>query len=52
MDQLNTHTSDKTTKTMKELGFRWVFNVSYSPEWNPIELVFAQVKREFKVLRM
>ena len=37
---------------MKELGYRWIFNVSYSPEWNPIELVFSKIKLEFKKLRM
>ena len=36
---------------MRELGFRWVYNVSYSPEWNPIELTFSKLKREFKKLR-
>ena len=36
---------------MRELGFKWIFNVSYSPEYNPIELTFSKVKREFKRLR-
>ena len=36
---------------MRELGFKWIFNVSYSPEYNPIELIFSKVKREFKRLR-
>ena len=37
---------------MRELGFRWIYNVTYSPQWNPIELTFAKLKREFKKLRM
>ena len=51
MDQLGVHTSDKTKTKMRELGFRWIYNVSYSPDWNPIELTFSMVKREFKKLR-
>ena len=51
MDQLSAHTSEKAKATMRELGFRWVYNVAYSPQWNPIELVFSKVKHTFKVLR-
>ena len=51
MDQLAAHRSDETKATMRELGFRWIYNVSYSPQWNPIELTFSKVKREFKKLR-
>ena len=36
---------------MRELGFRWCFGIGYSPQYNPIELTFAIVKREFKKLR-
>ena len=36
---------------MRELGFKWIYNVSYSPDWNPIELTFSELKREFKKLR-
>ena len=36
---------------MKRLGFRFIYNVSYSPDWNPIELVFAKVKQRFRRLR-
>ena len=51
MDNLAVHTSEKTKKYMKELGFRWIFNVAYSPEWNPIETVFSLYKRKFRALR-
>ena len=30
---------------MKELNFRPIFNVKYMPEFNPIETVFAHMKR-------
>ena len=36
---------------MRELGIRWIYYLSYSPEYNPIELVFAKLKRKFKALR-
>ena len=52
MDQLSCHVSDDSKKKMRELGFRWIYNVSYSPQWNPIELVFSKLKGEFKKLRM
>ena len=32
MDNLGAHTSKKSTKEMQRLGFRWIFNVPYSPE--------------------
>ena len=51
MDNLGAHTSDKTATTMRELGFKWIFNCTYSPEYNPIEFTFSKVKREFKRLR-
>ena len=31
MDQLNVHTSNESKEKMRELGFRWIYNVSYSP---------------------
>ena len=36
---------------MKKLGFRWAWSPPYSPEYNPIELVFSKVKNKFKRLR-
>ena len=36
---------------MRELGFRYIYNAAYSPEYNPIELVFSKVKQKFKALR-
>ena len=51
MDQLSSHTAEASKTAMRELGFRWVYNVAYSPQWNPIELTFSKVKHEFKRLR-
>ena len=36
---------------MREHGFRMIYNVPYSPEYNPIEFVFSQFKRNFRALR-
>ena len=36
---------------MRELGYRWIYARSYSPEYNPIELVFSKIKSKFKALR-
>ena len=51
MDNLSSHTSFKSKKEMKRLGFRWVFNIPYEPQYNPIELTFSQIKKNFKDLR-
>ena len=41
LDNLSAHRSDKAKAAMRECGFRWIFNVPYSPEYNPIEFVFS-----------
>ena len=51
MDNLSVHTSEKAKKTMRKLGFKWVYNLAYNPETNPIEFVFSKVKHNFRNLR-
>ena len=51
MDNLSAHTSERSREAMREAGFRCILNVPYSPDFNPIELTFSQVKRNFKALR-
>ena len=51
MDNLSAHTSDRSKAAMREHGFRMIYNVPYSPEYNPIEFVFSQFKRNFRALR-
>ena len=51
MDNLSAHKSDKSKQEMTRLGFRHIFNVPYSPEYNPIEFVFSKVKQKFRSLR-
>ena len=35
MDQLSSHTSERSKKHMKDLGFRYVYNVGYEPPVQP-----------------
>ena len=51
MDNLSSHTSERAKEAMRQHGFRWIYNVPYSPEYNPIELTFSKVKATFKSLR-
>ena len=51
MDQLSAHTSKKSKTALRPLGFRYIYNVAYSPDYNPIESVFSKIKRTFRSLR-
>ena len=51
MDNLSAHTSERSKEAMRDRGFRFIYNVPYSPDYNPIEFVFSQVKRNFRTLR-
>ena len=44
MDNLTAHTSNKSKEAMNKLGFRYIYNVAYSPDFNPIEFIFSKVK--------
>ena len=51
MDNLSVHISKKTKDTMQKNGFKWIFNLPYEPEYNPIECTFSKIKQKFKSLR-
>ena len=51
MDNLSTHKSKKSKAKMRELDFKYIFNLPYSPWYNPIEYTFAKVKNVFRALR-
>ena len=51
MDNLSAHTAERSKEAMRERGFRWIYCVPYQLIWNPIELAFSIVKRNFKTLR-
>ena len=36
----------------KEFSWFGILNVAYSPEFNPIELYFSTIKREFRNLQL
>lgn len=36
---------------MREYGFKYIYNASYMPDWNPIEFVFSKVKNKFRQYR-
>ena len=46
-DQLQVHKSNKVKPFYHTLNIVPIYNVGYSPEFNPIESVFSQVKRTF-----
>ena len=51
LDNLPAHRSESARMEMAKLGFRAIFNVPYSPEYNPIEFTFSKVKEKFRRLR-
>ena len=51
MDNLTTHTSQKSKDAMRTLGIKWIYNMAYQPDYNPIEFVFSKMKQKFKCLR-
>ena len=51
MDNLSAHTSERSKQAMRDRGFRWIYNLPYMPVYNPIELSFSMVKRNFRSLR-
>ena len=45
MDQLSVHKAEKVGEYCEKHDIMRIFNCAYSPEFNPIEGVFSQVKR-------
>lgn len=52
MDRLSVHTCRRTKDKLRHLGIEPILNASYSPEFNPIESVFAIVKNQIKKERL
>ena len=52
MDRLSVHRCRQVQSVMRDLKFEWIFNASYSPDYNPIEGVFAIVKNYIKRKRL
>ena len=47
MDNLTVHKSQDIKPLYEQLNIMPIFNVGYSPEFNPIESVFSKVKAIF-----
>ena len=52
MDGAKFHTSKFTREQLKLLNVRVIMNVSYHPQYNPIEGCFSVVKKHFKRKRL
>ncbi len=52
MDQLPVHKSKDVRPAYDRLDITPIYNVAYSPEFNPIEAVFSKVKRHFSSQRL
>ena len=52
MDNLNVHKSKEVIERIDELGFEYIFNPPYSPDFNPIETVFSIAKPYIKKERL
>ena len=50
MDNLAVHRSNIVKDHMAKLSFIPIFNIAYSPQYNPIEGIFGLVKRTYKSL--
>ena len=52
MDNLSIHKKPCVKEWWPKLNMQPIWNVSYSPEFSPIEAVFSKVKREFNSQRL
>ena len=52
MDNLYVHKSRAAREHFEKLNIEPIWNVSYSPEFNPIEAVFSKVKAIFRRKRL
>ena len=51
-DNLSVHKSRVVSRVYEELDMKPVYNIPYSPEFNPIEAVFSQVKAVYRRERL
>jgi transposase len=52
MDNAMIHKSKKVTEFLKANAFTIIFNIPYSPQYNPIELVFNNIKDHIKKVQL
>ena len=51
MDNLSVHRCARSLNEMSRLDFYPIFNTAYSPQHNPIEMIFSKVKHHFKAIK-
>ena len=51
LDNSSVHTSKLVLDTLKECGIKYLFIPPYSPDFNPIELMWAYIKSILKKLK-
>ena len=51
MDNLSVHKTPRVLDEMSKLNFIPIYNTIYSPQHNPIEMIFSKVKHHFKSLK-
>ena len=52
MDNLRVHNCNTVMERLDELGIEYIFTPAYSPDFNPIEIVFSIFKNKFKRMRI
>ena len=52
MDSLKVHTSNRSWDTYKELNIEPLMAPVYSPDYNPIEMMFSKLKGIVKRMRL
>ena len=52
MDKLRVHKTKMVLRYYRQLHVYPIFNVAYSPEFQPIEAIFSQVKQYYKKTRL
>ena len=52
LDNLRVHHTNKVKELCKELDIPLVFNLAYSPDYNPIETYFSLLKNHYKRLKL
>ena len=52
LDNCRVHHSKKVKGHLKDVDLTTIFNVPYSPQYNPIERVWAMVKMQYKKMKL
>jgi len=50
LDNLSAHKSAKAQRLVEEKGCRWVYLPTYSPDFNPIEMLWSKLKQYLRTV--